>query len=73
MRQPSETEQALYPAVKLVRCRCGSLFTPTGTPGDNPKKCLPCNRSPWSRLFKKAEPQANVLPISTTARKRSAR
>lgn len=71
-RVPSDTERALYPEVKIVRCRCGSMFTPTGCPGDNPRKCLPCNRSKWSRLFKKApaKEEAHVLPI-TTARKRS--
>jgi len=68
-RMPSETERALCPAPPLSRCACGVLFKPTGSPSDNPRKCMTCNRSSWSCLFNTAKEAPNVVPIKR--RKRS--
>lgn len=77
---PSETHLELYPDTSLlIKCKCGSRFSPRkyNARGDNPNKCLPCNRKKWSKLFSHYgpieasvdEPQAHVLSIQKKGRK----
>lgn len=56
----SETQDALYPPVAFATCACGSMYIPTGTAGDDPEKCLTCNRAPWSKLFKRQARKART-------------
>lgn len=66
---PTETHLELYPDTdSLIKCKCGVFFKPRtqNAQGDSPKKCLPCNRKSWSKLFAHhsvSVEQAEVVPI----------
>jgi hypothetical protein len=63
---PSDTDRALYRPVEILKCRCGVTFQARPeVDGEDPGKCLSCNRSPWSVLFEHAAPKptAAVRPI----------